>query len=73
MECAVCGKIADPLIYRRGLTVVGGEFGRCPRCAKVFCNKCSKMHWRDDEHTWGVTACPLDDEELNDLSRWLNP
>jgi uncharacterized C2H2 Zn-finger protein len=64
MECAVCGKIADPAIYNPGVQVVGGEFGRCPKCAKVFCNKCSKIKWKDQEHTWGVNACPVDSEAL---------
>ena len=67
MNCAVCGKVADPAIYESGFTVVGGEFGRCPKCGKVYCNKCSTVEWMDKNHEWGVNTCPVDNAHLKDV------
>jgi uncharacterized C2H2 Zn-finger protein len=64
MECAICGKVANPLIYRPDMVVIGGEFAKCPKCGKVFCDKCAVVRWKDKAHEVGFNACPLDNEYL---------
>ena len=56
--CSMCAAVADPSIYRPGVMTVGGDFGKCPSCGRVFCGSCRKTIWLDTAKTMWMGHCP---------------
>jgi hypothetical protein len=64
VKCSSCGAKPDPSIYRTGAMIMGGDFGKCPSCGKVFCGNCKVVRWLDKSKTMWLAYCPYCDEQL---------
>jgi len=62
LKCAGCSRVPLPGLFVPGRTVVGGGFGRCEKCGKVWCWKCTRRY---DHGSYYLHACPRCDEELS--------
>ena len=63
-KCAVCGKKPDPSLYNSGMMTIGGDYGKCPECGKVFCADHKKIEWLDQKRTMWLAYFPDCDKQL---------
>lgn len=64
IKCARCGAKPDPSIYRPGVMIMGGDFGKCPKCGRVYCGNCKTIQWLDKSQTVWMAFCPRCEAKL---------
>ena len=62
LKCTGCSREPLPGVFVPGRVVVGGGFGRCEKCGKVWCSNCARRY---DHGTYFLHACPRCDEVLS--------